>query len=95
MVALLVITGLISAVSILPLSAMSFHNAYFGLLLVKVGLALAMIALAALNRWRFAPALRNGEGRAARCLAGSISAEIALGVTVVGIVGYLGLMAPH
>ena len=94
-VALLVITGLITAVSILPLSAMSFHNAYFGLLLVKVGLALAMIGLAALNRWRFAPALRNGGGSAARHLARSIGVEIVLGVTVVGIAGYLGLMAPH
>ncbi|HZC38392.1 MAG TPA: CopD family protein [Sphingomicrobium sp.] len=94
-VALLVVSGLINAFSILSLSAMSLRNAYFDVLLVKVGLALAMIALAALNRWRFAPALRNGGGRATRNLASSIGAEIALGVTVVGIAGYLGLMPPH
>lgn len=94
-VALLVATGLINAVSILPLSAMALRNAYFDVLLVKVGLASTMIALAALNRWRFAPALRNGGDRAARHLASSIGAEIALGVTVVGIAGYLGLMPPH
>jgi len=94
-VALLVATGMINAVSILPLSALSFHNPYFGLLAVKVGLALAMVAFASLNRWRFAPAIRNQRAGAVRHLAGSIGAEIALGVSVVGIVGILGLIAPH
>jgi len=86
---------MINAVSILPLSALSFHNPYFGLLAVKVGLALAMIALASLNRWRFAPGIRNQRPGAVRHLAGSIGIEIALGVSVVGIVGILGLIAPH
>jgi copper resistance protein D len=94
-VALLVLTGLINAISVLPASAMSFRNAYFDLLSVKVGLALAMVALAALNRWQLAPALRNGGSRAVGHLAASISAEVALGLTIVGIAGYLGVTAPH
>lgn len=93
-VALLVVTGLLNAVSILPASAWSLHNAYFRLLAIKVACALGMIALAALNRWRFAPILRS-EGKTAKRLAGSIGVEIVLGVTVVAIASYLGLMAPR
>jgi putative copper resistance protein D len=94
-VALLVATGLINAISIVPLPAMSFRNRYFGLLAVKIGLALAMITLAALNRWRFAPAIQNERLAAVRQLAGSVGLEIALGVSVVAIAGLLGLIAPH
>jgi putative copper resistance protein D len=54
-----------------------------------------MIALAALNRWRFTPALQHGRGGAVRHLTGSISIEIALGIGVVTIAGFLGLMGPH
>jgi putative copper resistance protein D len=94
-VAVLVITGLINTISILPVSDMSLRNSYFDLLLVKVGLASVMIGLAALNRWRFAPALRTGGERAMQHLAASVGSEIVLGFTIVAIVGVLGLMAPH
>jgi copper resistance protein D len=94
-VALLVISGLINAISIVPLSMMSLHNPYFILLLVKIGLASVMIGLAALNRWRFAPALRTGDERATQRLAASVGSEIALGFAVVAVAGMLGLMAPH
>jgi len=94
-VAVLVLTGLTNAFAILPVAAISFDNTYFGLLMLKIGLALAMIALAALNRWRLAPALRNGKPGAKRNLGRSVGAEIALGTTIVLIVGYLGLMAPE
>jgi putative copper export protein len=74
---------------------MSLHNFYFDLLLLKVGLASAMIGLAALNRWRLAPALRNGGEGPVRHLAGSVGSEIVLGFAVVAIAGLLGLTAPH
>lgn len=94
-VAVLVATGLINLISILPISMMSLRHAYFRMLVVKVGLALAMIALAALNRWRFAPALRTEGPGAVRCLEGTISTEIVFGVCVVAIVGILGVTAPN
>ena len=94
-VALLVTTGLINAMSIVPMSAMSLHTSYFRLLSAKVGLALMMIALASLNRWRFAPHLRTGGEGSVRSLTASVRAEIVLGVIVVAIAGYLGLTAPH
>lgn len=94
-VALLVLTGVINALSILPLSAMSLRNPYFQLLLVKIGLAAVMVGLASLNRWRLAPALPNGGDKEVRHLARSVGLEIALGLLVVAIVGYLGTTAPH
>jgi putative copper resistance protein D len=77
------------------MAAVSLRSSYFDLLLVKVGLAAVMVGLAALNRWHFGPALRNGGESATRNLARSIGGEIGLGMLVVGIVGCLGLMAPH
>jgi putative copper resistance protein D len=94
-VAVLVITGLINAVSIVPVAEMSLHNFYFDLLLLKAGLASAMIGLAALNRWCLAPALRSGGEGPVRHLAGSVGSEIVLGFAVVAIAGLLGLTAPH
>ena len=94
-VALLVLTGVTNLLLIMPLSAMSLHNFYFDLLLTKIGLAAAMVALAALNRWRFAPALAGRGAKAVRYLAYSIGVETAFAFTVVGIVGYLGTIAPH
>jgi putative copper resistance protein D len=94
-VALLAITGVMNALSILPVPMMSLSNPYFDLLLVKVGLTAVMVVLAALNRWRFAPALPGGGERSMRQLASSVGLEIALGLLVVAIVGILGTMAPH
>jgi putative copper resistance protein D len=94
-VALLVVTGLINAASILPIPGMFLHSVYFGLLAVKVGFAMTMIALASLNRWRLAPAIRNEQAGSVRNLARSVGLEIALGIAVIGIAGLLGLVSPH
>lgn len=94
-VAVLVFTGLINAISILPVSEMSLQQSYFDLLAVKVGLASVMVGLAALNRWRFVPAMRTGGKEATRRLTLSVGGEIILGLVVVSIAGLLGLMAPH
>jgi copper resistance protein D len=94
-VTVLVVTGLINAISILPVSEMALRNSYFDLLVVKVGLASVMIGLAALNRWHFAPALRTGGEGAAQHLAASVGTEIVLGFAVVAVAGSLGLMAPY
>ncbi|HEX5257491.1 MAG TPA: CopD family protein [Sphingomicrobium sp.] len=91
----LMLSGVANALSILPLRTMALHNPYFDLLLVKIALALVMAGLASLNRWRFAPAMPTGGGGAVRRLATSVGVELALGLFIVTIVGYLGTMAPH
>jgi putative copper resistance protein D len=94
-VAVLVVTGLANAISILPLNEMSLGNSYFDLLLVKVALASIMIGLAILNRWRFAPALRNDADGAVQRLRASVGGEFVLGLAILAIVGLLGVMPPH
>ena len=42
--ALLVLSGVVNALSILPVHAMTLRNPYFDLLLVKVGLAVVIVA---------------------------------------------------
>jgi len=93
-VALLILSGVSNAAVILPVKSVSAHSAYAQLLAAKITLALAMIALAVVNRMQLVPALRDGDSMTARFLARSVRAEILLGALVVGIVGYLGLMPP-
>jgi putative copper export protein len=93
-VALVVLSGISNAAVILPVKSVSAHSAYAQLLAVKITLALAMIALAVINRMQLVPALRDGENATARFLARSVRAEILLGALVVAIAGYLGLMPP-
>lgn len=93
-VALLVLSGVSNAAVILPVKSVSAHSAYAQLLAIKITLALAMIALAVINRMQLVPALRDGESATTRFLARSVRAEILLGALVVGIAGYLGLMPP-
>lgn len=95
-VAILVVTGIANAASILPIAALSPPRGnYVELLLTKIGIASVMIALAAMNRWRFAPALFGGEAVGRRYLARSIGLEIALGLAVICLAGFLGLMSPR
>jgi putative copper resistance protein D len=93
-VALLVVTGLINAASILPVHRISLKSAYMDVLSAKVAIALVMIALAVCNRLQLLPALRNGEKGAVGSLTRNVVAEIVLALAVIAIVGYLGLMAP-
>jgi putative copper resistance protein D len=92
-VAALVLTGVANAILILGLSAPRI-SVYRGVLIVKVALAAAMIALAIFNRWRIAPALPR-DAAAPRRLGLTIATELALALLVLGTVGYLGLLAPE
>jgi putative copper resistance protein D len=67
---------------------------YGRLLIVKLVLVAAMVALAARNRHRWTPELRGRQPRAAQALRRNTIAEIALGAAVVGIVGALGVTMP-
>jgi mono/diheme cytochrome c family protein len=66
------------------------------LLLLKVGLFVAMVALAAVNRLRLRPRLNDLPRRATalRALTRNGEIEIALGLVILAIVGALGTMPP-
>ncbi len=55
---------------------------YGQLLLVKVAGFAALMALAALNKWRFGPALARGDPRIARAFRRSVLAEYALVIAI-------------
>jgi putative copper resistance protein D len=96
------------SVAILTLSGMtnpgfftsSFDSAYGQVLLAKLAVFAAMIALAGANRFWLTPRLSatlNGNGqlrRAINALRMSILLETALGLLVLALVGWIGVLPP-
>ena len=74
-VALLVVVGLIFAWLMTGSLSTLLSTAYGWALLAKLGAVTGLMALAALNKWRFVPALAAGEPSAARHLRRSIDIE--------------------
>jgi len=93
-VALLVVSGIVNAASILPISAVSPKNIYADLLALKITMALSMIGLAGVNRMQLVPALGHANDSVVHQLGRSVKAEIVLGLLIVSLVGYLGQIAP-
>lgn len=77
LVPLIALAGL-SMAWLLTGSLTVLHRPYGELLMMKLILFSLLMALAAWNRWRLAPALAAGEARAALALQRSISVEIIL-----------------
>ena len=71
-----------------------FGTEYGRLLLAKLALFAAMLALAAVNRWWLSPRVRAAEVTALSSLARNAMLETALGIAVVAIVGVLGITVP-
>src|SRR5262249_9161373 len=96
-VSVLVLTGTISAWYTVGSVPGLFGTDYGQVLLAKLALFAAMLALAAANRVRWTPRLRaaGGEaGLALRRLRRNAIGEASLGVAVLGVVGILGVTVP-
>lgn len=99
-VATLVVTGTINYVLIVgPTLRGLVTTAYGGLLGAKLVLFAGMLALAAANRYVLSPRLEAALGvanfgRAARMLRRSLWTEAGLALLVIGLVAWLGLLAP-
>ena len=74
-VALLVVAGLILAWLMTGSLSGLLSTAYGWTLLAKLGLVAGLMAFAALNKWRFVPALASGVPTAVSHLRGSIQIE--------------------
>lgn len=99
LVGLLAATGLVNAWLLVgPDQAPHlFDSAYGRLLVLKLALFAGMLALAAANRWRLAPALDAAiaEDRTPpAALRWSLTLETALGAGVLAVVGSLGTLPP-
>jgi copper resistance protein D len=69
-------------------------TSYGQLLIAKLCAFIAMLGLAAVNRWRLTPLLAAGDGEARRRLHRNALSEVALGLVVLGIVAILGTAVP-
>jgi putative copper resistance protein D len=95
-VATILATGVINSWEILGTAAFSVSTDYNRLLLAKIGLFIAMVAIAAINRKRLTPLLSSADRwRAMRQLQWNSLTETALGLTILAIVAVLGRMTPH
>lgn len=96
-VAIILVTGVINTYETLGTLAFSLGTDYNRLLLVKIGLFLAMLAIAAFNRQRLTPLLSDGRehARAMRQLRRNSLIETGLGLLILAIVAVLGRLPPH
>jgi copper resistance protein D len=90
MVTTILITGLINTWNLVGSVEGLFDTAYGRLLLVKIALFLAMVSIAAVNRFRLSPSLQLP--RTLKLLERNSLIEAALGLLIVFIVGALGTM---
>ena len=93
-IAALLVTGTINALNLVGSLAALLGTDYGRLLMVKLALFAAMLALAAINRFHWTSGVVEGDARSARMLARSAFAELLLGVAVVVIAAVLGMTVP-
>jgi copper resistance protein D len=94
-VGLLIVTGLISLWAIAGLDIPRLLSTDYGrILLVKLVLFAAMLAFAALNRWRYTPMLMRDLSAPAAPLQRSLSLELSLALAVLAAVAVLGTLSP-
>src|SRR5262249_17060643 len=87
-------TGTVNAWYLVGSVRALFDTAYGQLLVVKLVLFAAMLALAATNRLVWTPGIERGDRRAGRMLVRSAIGESLLGVAIVAIVAALGASVP-
>lgn len=94
----LALTGIVNACYAMPQVSALFTSDYGRVLLAKLALFAAILAIAAVNRARLTPRLvapdRSNARKALRALGRNALAEVALGFAIVGIVGVLGITMP-
>lgn len=92
-VAVLVVTGFANALLIAGWPP-PVHAAWTLALTIKLALFAAMLSLAALNRWKLTAALAHAGPATLRHIRISLAIETLLGLAVLVVVGWLGLLDP-
>jgi putative copper resistance protein D len=91
-VLLLLVTGVINMLMIADWPP-DWTNTWSALLLAKLAMFVAMLGLAACNRWKLTPALARNDVASRRALLISLSIETSLGFAIVAIVAALGTLS--
>jgi putative copper resistance protein D len=96
-VATILATGVVNTYEVLGPMVFAIGADYNRLLLLKIGLFIAMLAIAAVNRLRLMPRLSSGgvQVLTIRQLQWNSLAEAGLGILILGIVAALGRISPH
>lgn len=92
-VAVLVMSGFANIVFIGP--GAPWRGLYGEFLAVKMALAFAMIVFACMNRWLVTPVLLSGGAASSWPLGRNVAVELVLGLSVIAIVGQLGVLPPR
>ncbi|MBV8753030.1 MAG: copper homeostasis membrane protein CopD [Hyphomicrobiales bacterium] len=94
-VAILLVTGIVNTIFLAGSVPALLGTTYGQLLVLKIILFLAMVAIAAVNRLKLTPQLFTGSATAAmRRLRRNALIEAGLGLVIIGIVGALGSIPP-
>lgn len=93
-VGVLIASGIVNSLYLVGSFAALFGTPYGKLLVVKLALFAALLAIAAINRWRLTPHLADDDATARAALRRNAMVEIAGGIGIVTIVGALGTMVP-
>jgi putative copper resistance protein D len=99
-VATLIVTGVLNTYFILGSADAPFAGDYGRALLAKLALFAVMVTFAAVNRLKLTPDLASAAmepslaARAARRIRLNTLAEIGLGIAIIVLVGWLGILAP-
>jgi putative copper resistance protein D len=93
-VAVLVTTGMATAVAVLTLARGAPGMTYVKTLGLKLALVAGMLAFASLNRWRLTPLAERDPAAARRALAWTVGAEQVLALAVMAAASLLGQLDP-
>lgn len=93
-VALVLATGVINTMLILPPGPIDLATTYRVLFACKIGLVAAMTALALLNRYVFVPKMRVKPERTILQIQTGTILELAFGLAVITLVAVLGILDP-
>jgi copper resistance protein D len=88
----LLATGAVNTWALVGSMSALLETDYGRLLLLKIALFLAMVAIASVNRFRLTPRLPGKDSM--RRLAGNALAEIGLGLVIIAVVSVLGTLPP-
>jgi putative copper resistance protein D len=88
----LLATGAVNTWALVGSLSALLETDYGRLLLLKIALFMAMVAIASVNRFRLTP--RLPDNGSLRRLAGNVLAEIGLGLAILAIVSVLGTLPP-
>ncbi|MBA8880432.1 copper homeostasis membrane protein CopD [Phyllobacterium myrsinacearum] len=93
-VALVIASGIVNTLLILGHIPADLSSPYQFLLLTKIVLVILLTALAIINRYVFVPRMRFDEASAVQAIWYGTLVEIVLGIAVLGLVAWFGMLEP-